>query len=186
MATRTGLLKAGKALRAVLFGLSQDGHYAALERDSFARLMTHYHAQLERFLVAPCCGDSSARYDPPLSGAIAAVAKSGQCQPGEPAGQQRLYDAVHAAAEGLKAVTGTGVTRAKVVAVRTTVRRQTPSRAAASGKAAKGRSSGKKAPAAGKGAGAGGRRTPAVRTAAKRAPARGATAKRKAPAKRRR
>lgn len=193
MATRTALLKAGKELRAVLFGMSQNGIYAAPEREGFARLMTYYHLQLDRFLRAPCCGESSVRYDPPLSGANAAVTKSGQCKPGQPASQQPLYDAVFAAGESLtavtttpQAVTTTVVIRAKVVAAKRTVRRPAAARAAVTRNAKKVRTASKKAPAAGKVASTAVRRKTAARRNAKRAPAKQTVAKRKAPPKRKR
>ncbi len=105
MAKQMEVFAAGKSLRSKLYQLSQDGHYSAAEREGFGRLMSYYHMQLERFLVAPAYGDASAKYDKPLASSQAAETKVPGCQPGAPDSQQPLYDAVHKAAEDLKAVT---------------------------------------------------------------------------------
>lgn len=101
------LLNTATSVRDQLYELSQNGDYSPIEREGFSRLRMFYHQQLERFFLAPCCGDSSDKYALPQNVAIAALAQGNNCQPGNQQSQQAYYNAVYDSSDRLRDVTAT-------------------------------------------------------------------------------
>lgn len=106
MANKLQLITAGKGLRDQLFVLSQDGNFSVNERDGFGRFHAVVAERVVRFTVNPAHGDNSLHYDGPMALTTTAIAAGTNCRPGDRPSQQRYYDAVHAAIDGFKSVTG--------------------------------------------------------------------------------